>query len=266
MNIKAANTFEKKWSTSKEAVEKSNRGFVDFLRFQKGQSYSFYILPKVTILDKDNDNIEVDYPFEEIGTHFGVYPVVQEHNIPTKRINCKIGESCPICSLIRDNKGLGKDLFKMLISSKFYLCYVIHDKKVKIAFFPDYIYGKLLDKTSTFMASHNESLVDTYRYKITVAPSSTEANVHEVSFADTAGIQSDDKYLNILEKVFNKPLDEYINEKVITDTVTLKKVASIIEKTYLVGNTESSYSDLGCQNTAVVKSDEKTEELEDMPF
>lgn len=225
-------------NASKEKALSSDRGFIDFLRFSKGQSYSFYIIPKVTSFDRSTENIEVDYPFTDIGTHFGVYNLLLENNIQNKRINCNINGdgSCPICGLIKNNKGLGKELFKMVVPTRIFLCYVIHEKKIKIAFFNEYLYNKLLEKTSTAMASNNENLVDLYRYKVSVTPEGPDGSSHTVSFADTPGIQLDNKYMNVLENIFNKPLDEYINSKIITETPVLKKIADIVEKTYMSGN------------------------------
>jgi hypothetical protein len=207
MKIRAKETFEKKFTATKNTV--STNGSVDYLKFLKNNVYSFLIVPKVVSIDLEKEEVEVDYPFEEVNTHFGLYDLAKARGMRAQRINCK---GCVVDKWLAENK-VPKSVWKIAVPTKFFNAYVIHDKKIKIASFQDYLYVILLDKISKIMTEANMNLIDVFRHRVKVF--TNPEGRFDVSMEMDNPINSESAgYLNVLNVVNKKPLDLYIEQNI----------------------------------------------------
>lgn len=211
MKIRTKETFEQ--THQKHITDNNAIGSVDYLKFNKNQVYEFYIVPKVESIDLDADECEIDYPFEELNTHFGVYDFIQEraHKRPF-RVNCT---GCAIDKWMAETR-LPKSIFKIAVPTKFFLAYVIHDKKIKISWFQDYLYNILMERISELMSKKEINLIDAFRHRVKLFTNpegkfDLEIN-HEVAIpTDSQGFK------NILVAVNQKPLGKMIQQQIVCD-------------------------------------------------
>ena len=207
MKIRAKETFEKKFTATKNTV--STNGSVDYLKFLKNNTYSFLIVPKVVSIDLEKDEVEIDYPFEEVSTHFGLYDLAKARGLRAQRINCK---GCVVDKWLSENK-VPKSVWRIAVPTKFFNAYVIHEKKIKIASFQDYLYVILLDKISKLMAELSINLIDVFRYRVKVF--TNPEGKFDVSMEVENPINAESSgYMNVLNVVNKKPLDLYIEQNV----------------------------------------------------
>jgi hypothetical protein len=228
MIIRPKETFAQKF---KETQTQSNSfGSVETLKFQKNEVYQFFIIPKVSFIDIENDVADVDYPFEEVTTHFGVYEFVKEKlkiQRPT-RVNCK--GSCAIEELIEENR-VPKHIYKMAVGTKFFLTYVIHEKRIKVAWFQDYLYSTFRQKLSDIILEDNINLIDAFRHKIKLY--TNEKGYFDIEIDKTVVIPSTSEgFKQILKTVHEKPLETFIENEVLSDKEYIYKIAYELKKYY----------------------------------
>jgi hypothetical protein len=207
MKITVKETFEKKFAATKNNV--SSNGSVDYLKFLKNNTYSFLIVPKVISIDIEKDEVEIDYPFEEVNTHFGLYDLAKARGLRIQRINCK---GCVVDKWLAENK-VPKSVWKTAVPTKFFNAYVIHEKKIKIASFQDYLYVILLDKISKLMTEEKVNLIDVFRHRVRVF-TNAEGRFDVVLEMENPVNTESAGYMNVLNVVNKKPLDLYIEQNV----------------------------------------------------
>lgn len=117
MKIRPKETFEQ--THQKHTTNGTGAfGSVEFIKFSKNTVYEFYIVPKVVSIDLEADECEIDYPFEEVNTHFGTYDFMREYaRLRPVRINCT---GCAICQWMAETR-LPKIIFKLAVPTKFFV-------------------------------------------------------------------------------------------------------------------------------------------------
>lgn len=224
MKIRPKETFEQ---THQQQATSSGGAFgtVDFLKFQKNTVYEFFIIPKVSSMDIAADECEIDYPFEEVNTHFGTYEFMQKYGgMRPVRINCT---GCAIDNWMTETR-VPKSVFRIAVPTKFFVTYVAHDKKIKIAWLQDYLYRILMERISRLMTDKNINLIDSFRHRIKLFTNpegkfDIEVNPDVAIPADSAG------YKNLLINVHEKPLNKFIEEQVVCDPETVESVLSSLK-------------------------------------
>jgi len=234
MRIKPKETFEQ--THQKQMTSSNTFGAVDFLKFTKNQVYEFYIVPKVTSIDLAADECEIDYPFEEVNTHFGTYDFMQNYaSMKPTRINCT---GCSIDRWMSENR-LPKSVFKIAVPTKFFVAYVIHEKKIKVGFFQDYLYSILMEKIAKLMTDKDLNLIDALRHRVKLFTNPQGKFDIEVN-ADVAIPTESQGFKTILVSVNEKPLDKFIDQQVTCDTETINAVLHALKDyTNAVIKTES---------------------------
>jgi hypothetical protein len=224
MKIRPKETFEQ--THQKQAADSGGAfGSVDFLKFAKNTVYEFFIVPKVSSMDIAADECEIDYPFEEVNTHFGTYEFMQKYGgMRPVRINCT---GCAIDNWMTENR-VPKSVFRIAVPTKFFVTYVAHDKKIKIAWFQDYLYRILMERISKLMTDKNINLIDSFRHRIKLFTNpegkfDIEVNPDVAIPSDSAG------YKNLLMNVHEKPLNKFIEEQVVCDPETVGSVLSALK-------------------------------------
>lgn len=195
-------------------------GRVEELKFAKNTSYEFYIVPKVVSIDIAADECEIDYPFEEMNTHFGTYDFMRNYgNMRSERINCR---GCSIDNWMSEGK-LPKSVFKIAVPTKFFVSYVIHEKRIKFCMFQDYLYGILMEKLSALMTEKNLNLIDALRHRVKLFTNAQ--NKFEIEINPDVAIPTDSQgFQKILVSVAEKPLDRLIDQQLTCDTETINAV------------------------------------------
>lgn len=177
-------------------------------------------------MDVAADECEIDYPFEEVSTHFGTYEFMQKHaGMRPVRINC-VG--CAIDSWMAESR-VPKAVFRVAVPTKFFVTYVAHDKKIKVGWFQDYLYRILMEKISKLMTDKDINLIDAFRHRIKLFTNpegkfDIEVNPDVAIPADSAG------YKNLLINVHEKPLNKFIEEQVICDDETIGSVLNSLKE------------------------------------
>ena len=195
-------------------------GSVDFLKFSKNAVYEFYIVPKVTSIDLEKDECEIDYPFAELSTHFGTYDFMSNYaNMKPQRINCT---GCAIDQWMAETR-LPKSVFKIAVPTRFFVAYVIHDKKVKVGFFQDYLYSILMEKIAKLMTDKEINLIDALRHRVKLFTNPENKLDIEVN-ADVAIPTESQGFKTILVSVNQKPLDALIDQQITCDPETINSV------------------------------------------
>lgn len=219
MLIRPKETFEQTHERLSSAAGNSF-GRVDELKFAKNQVYEFYIVPKVTFIDVEADECEIDYPFEEMNTHFGTYDFMRNYaNIRSSRINCR---GCAIDHWMSESR-LPKSVFKIVVPTKFFVSYVIHDKKIKFCMFQDYLYGILMEKLAALMVDKNLNLIDALSHKIKLFTG--PQNKFDIIINSDVALPTDSPgFQKILVSVADKPLDRLIDQQLTCDTETINAV------------------------------------------
>jgi len=224
MKIRPKETFEQ---THQQQAASSGGPFgtVDFLKFAKNAVYEFFIIPKVSSMDIAADDCEIDYPFEEVNTHFGTYDFMQKYGgMRPMRINCT---GCAIDHWMAETR-IPKPVFRIAVPTKFFVTYVAHEKKIKIAWFQDYLYRILMERISKVMTDKDLILIDAFRHRIKLFTNSEgkfdiEVNPDVAIPADSTG------YKNLLINVHEKPLNKFIEEQVVCDNETVDSVVSALK-------------------------------------
>lgn len=219
MLIRPKETFEQ---THQRLNTNSSTGFgtVDFLKFTKNQVYEFYIIPKVVSIDIEKDECEIDYPFEEVNTHFGTYDFMQNYaSMKPIRINCT---GCAIDNWMAETR-LPKNVFKIAVPTKFFIAYVIHEKKIKVSFFQDYLYAILMEKIAKLMIDKELNLIDALRHRIKLFTNPQGKLDIEVN-ADVAIPTDSQGFKTLLISVNQKPLDKLIDQQITCDNETIDSV------------------------------------------
>ena len=225
MKIRPKETFEQ---THQKQNESSGGAFgsVDFLKFTKNTVYEFFIIPKVSSMDVIADECEIDYPFEEVNTHFGTYEFMQKFGgMRPVRINCT---GCAIDHWMAESR-VPKAVFRVAVPTKFFVTYVAHEKKIKIAWFQDYLNRILMEKISKLMTDKDINLIDGFRHRIKLFTNpegkfDIEVNPDVAIPADSAG------YKNLLINVHEKPLNKFIEEQVVCDDATVGSVLNSLKE------------------------------------
>jgi hypothetical protein len=176
-------------------------------------------------MDVTADECEIDYPFEEVNTHFGTYDFMQKYvGIRSGRINCT---GCAIDNWMTENR-VPKAVFRIAVPTKFFVTYVAHEKKIKVAWFQDYLYRILMERLSKLMTDKNINLIDSFRHRVKLFTNpegkfDIEVN-HDVAIpSDSSG------YKNLLINVYEKPLNKFIEEQVICDNETVESVLTALK-------------------------------------
>jgi len=225
MKIRPKETFEQ---THQKHTTNGGGAFgsIDFLKFQKNNIYEFYIVPKVVSIDLEADECEIDYPFEEVNTHFGTYDFMREYaRMKPLRMNCT---GCAICQWMAETR-LPKMIFKTAVPTKFFVSYVIHEKKIKVAWLQDYLYANLMEKIAKLMTDKEMNLIDAFRHRVKLFTNSEgrfdiEVNPEVAIPTDSVGLQ------NILISVNRKPLNKFIELQVVCDPETVNAVLSALQR------------------------------------
>ena len=200
-------------------------GTVDFLKFSKNEVYEFYIVPKVVSIDLEKDECEIDYPFEELSTHFGTYDFMKNYaGMKPQRINCT---GCAIDIWMAENR-LPKSVFKIAVPTKFFVSYVIHEKKIKIGFFQDYLYAILMERIAKLMTDKEINLIDALRHRVKLFTNPQNKFDIEVN-AEVAIPTESQGFKTILVSVNQKPLDKLIDQQVTCDTETINAVLHALQ-------------------------------------
>ena len=224
MKIKTKETFEQ---THKKNLESSaSNGSVDYLNFKKNGVYQFFVVPKVVALNLAEDECEADYPFEELYTHFGLYDFMRDNaNMKSERINLLEGNA--IQAWMKENR-VPKSTFKLAVGTKFFLTYVINEKKIKIAWFQDYLYGIYMAKLSKLMTDKDLNLIDAFRHRVKLYTNSE--GKFDIEIDENVAIPVDSEgFKNVLVSVFEKPLMGFIEQQIVTDGETLGKVLAALK-------------------------------------
>jgi hypothetical protein len=225
MKIKPKETFAQ---THQKHISNGGGAFgsVDFIKFTKNTVYEFYIVPKVVTIDLAADECEIDYPFEEVNTHFGAYAFMKDYvRMKPVRINCK---KCAICEWMLETR-LPKSTFKIAVPTKFFVSYIIHDKKIKVAWFQDYLYGILMEKISKLMTDKDINLIDAFRHRVKLF--TNQENRFDIEVNSEVAIPTDSHgFQNILVAVNRKPLDKLIDQQMLCDEETVEAVLTHIIK------------------------------------
>jgi hypothetical protein len=250
MKIRPKETFEQ---THQKHTSNGGGAFgsVDFIKFTKNNVYEFYIIPKVTSIDLTADECEIDYPFEMISTHFGTYDFMRDYaRMKPLRINCT---GCAICKWMEETR-LPKLIFKLAVPTRFFLTYAIHDKKIKVAWFQDYLYAIYMDKIAKLMTEKEINLIDAFRHRVKLFTNTEKkfdiaVNPDVVIPTDSQGFQ------NILVSVNRKPLSKLIEQQVVCDPETINVVLTSLQKY------NQEIIDVEKQRAANEKMEERTERL-----
>lgn len=219
MKIKTKETFEQ---THKKNMESSSaNGSVEYLSFKKNGVYQFFIVPKVISIDAAADECEIDYPFEELNTHFGLYEFMRAHAmLKSERINLLNGNV--IQKWMMENR-VPKSVFKTAVGTKFFLTYTIHEKKIKIAWFQDYLYEIYTARLSKLMTDKDLNLIDAFRHRIKLFTNSE--GKFDIEIDETVAIPTDSEgFKAILTSVNQKPLSGFIEQQIVTDGETTDKI------------------------------------------
>jgi hypothetical protein len=225
MKIKTKETFEQ---THKENMERSSaNGTVDYLSFKKNGVYQFFIVPKVISINLAEDECEIDYPFEELNTHFGLYKFMSEYGgMKAERINTLNGNL--IQKWMQENR-VPKSVFKTAVGTKFFLTYVINEKKIKIAWFQDYLYEIYTAKLSKLMTDKDLNLIDAFRHRVKLFTNSE--GKFDIEIDESVAIPTDSEgFKKVLVSVHEKPLAMFIEQQIITDDETLEKVVAALKR------------------------------------
>lgn len=225
MKIRAKETFEQ--THQRHTTNGSGAfGSVEFLKFQKNEVYEFYIVPKVVEIDLSNDECEIDYPFEEVNTHFGTYDFMQSYaRMKPTRINCS---GCAIDHWMAENR-LPKSVFKIAVPTKFFVAYVIHEKKIKVGFFQDYLYSILMEKLGKLMKDKNLNLIDAFRHRAKLF--TNQSNKFDIEINEDVVIPTESQgFKSILVSVNQKPLDKLIDQQITCDNETINQVLNALKR------------------------------------
>jgi len=218
MLIRPKETFEQ--THQKQTAGSGSFGSVEFLKFTKNQGYEFYIVPKVTSIDLVADECEIDYPFEEVNTHFGTYDFMKNYaSMKPVRINCT---GCAIDKWMAETR-LPKSVFKVAVPTKFFVSYVIHEKKIKVGFFQDYLYSILMEKIAKLMVDKELNLIDALRHRVKLFTNAQGKFDIEVN-AEVAIPTDSQGFKTILVSVNEKPLDKLIDQQITCDDETIASV------------------------------------------
>lgn len=224
MKIKAKETFEQ---THKKNMEASNAGgSVDYLNFKKNGVYQFFIVPKVISIDLAADECEIDYPFEELNTHFGLFDFMRDQaSMKSERINLPNGNA--IQKWMQETR-VPKATFKLAVGTKFFLTYVIHEKKIKIAWFQDYLYGIYMAQLSKLMTEKDLNLIDAFRHRVKLFTNAE--GKFDIEIDEAVAIPTDSEgFKNVLVSVHEKPLIGFIEQQIITDSTVVDKIVAALK-------------------------------------
>jgi hypothetical protein len=223
MRIRPKETFEQ--THQKFSSNGGSFGTVEFLKFSKDQVYEFYIVPKVVSIDLEQDECEIDYPFEEVNTHFGTYDFMRNYaSMKPQRINCT---GCAIDHWMSETR-LPKSVFKVAVPTKFFVAYLIHEKKIKIGWFQDYLYSILMEKIAKLMTDKEINLIDALRHKVKLFTNSQ--NKFDIEVNSEVAIPTDSQgFKTILVSVNQKPLDKLIDQQVTCDPETINAVLHALQ-------------------------------------
>jgi hypothetical protein len=218
MRIKTKETFEQ--THQKHIADSNSFGTVDYLQFKKNQVYEFYIVPKVESIDLEADECEIDYPFEELNTHFGAYDFIKNRTGQRAfRVNCT---GCAICKWMEETR-LPKSMFKIAVPTKFFLAYVIHDKKIKISWFQDYLYSILMERISELMSKKDINLIDAFRHRVKLF--TNPEGKFDLEINQEVAIPTESQgFKNILVAVNQKPLIKLIQQQLVCDDESINFV------------------------------------------
>jgi len=223
MHIRPKETFEQ--THQKQVSGSGSFGRVEELKFAKNSVYEFYIIPKVVSIDIGADECEIDYPFEEVNTHFGTYDFMKNYaNMRSERINCT---GCAIDHWMAETR-LPKSVFKIAVPTKFFVTYVIHEKKIKYCFFQDYLYAILMEKIARLMTEKELNLIDALRHRVKLFTNAEkkfdiEVNPEVAIPTDSQGFKS------ILISVNEKPIDKLIDQQLTCDSQTIASVLHALQ-------------------------------------
>lgn len=223
MKIRPVETFEQ---THKKYMSNGGSfGSVEILKFAKNQVYEFYIVPKVKSIDLEADECQIDYPFEELYTHFGTYDFMQKYaNMKPVRINCR---GCAIDQWMKENR-VPKSVFKIAVPTQFFVAYVIHDKKIKVGMFQDYLYGILYSKLGILMKDGEVNLIDAFRHRVKLFTNSE--GKFDIEINPTVVIPTESQaYKDILVSVQKKPLEDFIDHQMTCDNETINSVLHALQ-------------------------------------
>jgi hypothetical protein len=245
MKLTPISTFEQNFKPkASEPIQKTKfiKSFED-LRFGINNVYFCYVLPKVLSINTDEDTCQIDYPFERIATHFGLYNFMQEHcGMKSHRLNCD--QTCPICEWM----GSGRkppEIFKTGIANGFQVAYVIdiNDKKTKIAWFPDYLHRIYENKLGELMNSKSINLIEALSFKIkiyTANPNTKEPLDAEIDLTSKLPVE-DEGFKSLLVKINSKPLVDIIQKELLTTNDKLKIIfAKLKERNDVILREEAS--------------------------
>lgn len=229
MKITPIDTFEQTFKEQKTQTPSSKfQKSVEDLQFKFNQTYFLYVLPKIVFLDLENDECQVDYPFERIATHYGMFKFMWEAaKIRSHRVNCN--SDCPICKWMADNRT-SVEVFKIGIANGYNLAYCINDNKIKLAWFDDELHRNYHNSLGTLMNEKKISLIEALTHRIKVYTSEDRKITLQIDPDPNFKLPIDNKAIkSCFEKIYKKPLVEVIDNEHITPMEELKTLLGYLQ-------------------------------------
>jgi len=256
MKITPVETFEQTFKDQKSYTPATKfQKSVEELSFKLNQTYFLYVLPKIVSLDLENDSCVVDYPFERIATHYGLFKFMWEAaKMHSHRINCN--SDCPICKWMAETRT-PKEIFRIAIANGFNLAYSIHDNKIKLAWFSDDLHRIYHNNLGALMNNSEKKigLIDALSHRVKVYTGEDKQI--------TLQIDPDPQYKLPLEKSSIKNCFEKIYKKPLVEVIDNEHLAPIEELNTLLGYVQAKFEALK-KEQAEKNREEKMSQTDDL--
>ena len=233
MKITPIDTFEQTFKDQKASSFTTKfQKSVEDLQLQLKQTYFLYVLPKIVYFDLEKDECQIDYPFERVATHYGMFKFMWEvAKIKSHKINCN--SDCPICRWMSENRT-SLEIFKIGVANTFDLAYCIHDRKIKLVWFPDDRRGNLHmlyhDSLGALMNEKKISLIEALSYRVKVYTGEDGKFALQIDPDPKLKLPTDNEAIKTcFEKIYKKPLVEVIDNEVITPIEELKTLLGYLQ-------------------------------------
>ena len=229
MKITPIDTFEQTFKEqSTQAPATKFQKSVEDLQFKFNQTYFLYVLPKIVFLDLEKDECQIDYPFERIATHYGLFKFMWEvAKMHSHRINCN--SDCPICAWMAGNRT-SKEVFKIGIANGYNLAYCINDKKIKLAWFDDDLHRIYHNSLGILMNEKKISLIEALSHRIKVYTGDDRKLTLQIDPDPKFKLPTDNEIIKTcFERIYKKPLVEVIDNEHIAPMEELKTLLGYLQ-------------------------------------
>lgn len=229
MKIIPVETFEQSYKDNKpRPATKFQKSVEEIILTKLNQTNYLYVLPKVISLDLENDECHIDYPFEEVSIHYGLFKFMWEvAKVNSHRVNCNT--DCPICKWMSENRT-PTELFKIAVANGFNLAYVIHDKRIKLGWFPNDIHAIYHNSLGVLMNEKKINLIEALRYRVKVYTGENKKLSLEIDPDPAKQLPIDHPSVKAcFEKIYNKPLVEIIDNEILTPIEELNTLLGYIQ-------------------------------------